>query len=82
MSYEWWIGSDNKSLHFCERFVDSAAALTHLGTFGAFAERFLACVEPTRFSVYGEVSEELKGALADFGPVYYSTPVGIGFKRW
>ena len=62
-----------------ERFVDTAAALVHLGNFGAFAERFLAALSPVRFTVFGSPSAEVKEAAAGFGPAFYE-PVG-GFIR-
>ncbi len=72
--YEWFTNSDGTSCHFIERYTDSEAALAHLGGFGAnFAERFLACVEPTAIDVYGEPSAEVRGVLDGFGAVYHGT---------
>ena len=69
--YEWFVSEDGKVVHIYERYVDSAATLTHLGTFGEkFAERFLACVNPTRFTVYGDPSAEVRAAMAGLGPVH------------
>ena len=80
LNYEWFISKDNKSCHIYERYVDSAAVMTHLGTFGQkFAERFMAALEPTRFTVYGNPSDEVIKALSGFGPVYMA-PIG-GFAR-
>ncbi len=78
--YEWFISEDGKSCHIYERYVDSAATMTHLGSFGQnFAERFLAAAEPTRFVVYGNPNDEVRGALAGFGAVHMSQ-IG-GFAR-
>ncbi len=79
LGYEWW--TNGSAVHFSERFADSAAAIVHLGTFGGFAERFLACIEVTRVSIYGKASDELQGALKDFGPTYYGEQIGPGFTR-
>lgn len=80
LNYEWTISEDNKNCHIYERYADSAATLTHLATFGEkYAERFLAALEPTRLVVYGNPNDELKEALAGFGPAYMS-PLG-GFVR-
>lgn len=66
--------------HICEKYSDSAAALAHLGNFGAnVAERFLELFAPTSFHVYGEPSDEVRGVLDGFGAVYLG-PLG-GFAR-
>ncbi len=78
--YEWFISADNSTVHICERYADSAAALEHLGNFGAnFVERFLGCFEPTALYVYGEPSDEARAVLDGFGAVYLGT-LG-GFSR-
>ena len=41
--------------------------------------RFLAAVEPTRFTVYGDPSADVREALAGFGAAHYSQ-IG-GFAR-
>ncbi len=69
--YEWFTDADGKNIHIYERYADSAATMVHLGNFGAkFAERFLACVDPTRLTVYGDPSAEARGALAGFGAAH------------
>jgi quinol monooxygenase YgiN len=79
LSYEFF-ADDDGAVHIYERYADSDAVLAHIGGFGAnFAERFLGMVEPQRVSVYGEVSDEARAALAAFGAVHYGT-VG-GFAR-
>ena len=74
LSYEWFISEDGATTHIYERYADSAATLVHVGNFGAnFAGRFLAAVDPTRLSVYGEPSKEVADALSAFGPAYFGT---------
>lgn len=74
LSYEWFISSDEASCHVHERYADSDAALAHLGKFGSdFAERFLACAQPTALCVYGEPSDETRSVLDGFGAVYMAT---------
>ncbi len=69
--YEWFISEDGKVIHIYERYVDSAVTMIHLQTFGEkFAERFLACVDPTRLMVYGDPSAEVRAAMAGLGPVH------------
>lgn len=69
--YEWFISDDSKTCHIYERYADSAAAMTHLSSFlEKFADRLLACVEPSRMIVYGDPSEEVKETLAAFGALH------------
>ena len=74
LGYEWFISEDKSICHIYERYASSEDVLVHLGNFGTkFAERFLACVTPTRLHVYGEPSAEVKAGLDGFGPVYLKT---------
>lgn len=71
LDYEWSMSVDGKQCHIFERYIDSAAALTHIGAFGEkFAARFLEILKPVRFVVYGSPEAAVKEALADFQPVY------------
>ncbi len=71
LAYEWFLGEDNSSCHIYERYADSAATMTHLGTFGEkFAERFMSAVDLTRFTVYGAPNDEVKGVLGGFGATF------------
>ncbi len=80
LNYEWSTSADGKVCNLYERYVDSAAVMAHLGTFGEkFAGRFLEILKPIRFVVFGSPSEEVKEALAGFNPTYMQT-VG-GFSR-
>ena len=63
--------ADGTVCHISERYVDSAAVLTHLATFGEkFANRFMEVLKPTRLFVYGSPNAAVKEALAGFNPVY------------
>ncbi len=78
--YEWFVCDDGKTCHINERYADSGAVLVHAGNFGSkFAERFLACFEPTGLSVFGDPSAEARSALDGLGAVYFG-PLG-GFRR-
>jgi quinol monooxygenase YgiN len=80
LGYEWFIDDGGSVVHLNERYADSAAALAHLATFGeTFAGRFLAAVEPTRLTVMGSPSDEVRAALSGFGPTHLR-PFG-GFAR-
>ena len=76
--YECTKNADGNVCHFYERYKDSAAAVIHLGNFGAnFAGRFMEVLTPLRFTVYGTPSDELKGALAAFDPTYMDSVDGF-----
>lgn len=61
LSYERFVSEDGKIVHVYERYVDSAAAVAHLLTFGReFGGRFVGMVDRRRFTVYGTPSEELR----------------------
>ena len=78
--YEWFVTDDQSTCHIYERYADEAAVMAHLANFGLkFAERFTSCLEPTAFYVYGEPSDEVRGALDGLRAVYLG-PVG-GFSR-
>jgi quinol monooxygenase YgiN len=80
LNYEWTISDEQQVCHLYERYQDSAAAVTHMESFGAhFAARFVELVKPTRLVVYGRPSAQLKDALAGLNPVYMA-PFG-GFRR-
>jgi len=69
--YEWFLSADGKTCHINERYADSEAVMVHLGNFGSkFADRFLACFEPTSLSVYGDPSAEARAALDGLGAAY------------
>ena len=79
LAYEWTLGEDRKTCHIFERYEDSAAVMAHLAGFGAFAERFMGAVTPTRLTVHGSPNGSVREALAGFGPTYLAS-VG-GFTR-
>jgi quinol monooxygenase YgiN len=79
LDYEWNLSEDGTICHIFERYQNADALVTHVESFGAFAKRFLEACHPTRFHVYGTPTDEVKAALADLGPVYFS-PLG-GFSR-
>ena len=77
--FEWFI--DGQDIHIYERYQDSAAALAHVQRFVEnFAARFLSLCTPTRMSVYGEPSDELRVALTGFNPRYLDPLAGYARK--
>ena len=80
LNYEWWISDDSTTCHIYERYTDAAAAMVHIGNFGAhFAERFMGLVDVTRFIVYGGHDENVRGALGGMGAAFMGS-LG-GFSR-
>jgi quinol monooxygenase YgiN len=80
LAYEWNISADGGTCHIYERYKDSAATLTHLGSFGKnFAKRFMPMVKPGKFCVYGRPSADVQKGLAGLNPIYFN-PIG-GFGR-
>ena len=78
LNYEWTTSADGTRCHIYERYTDSAAVLAHLGNFGQkFAKRFLEILKPVRFVVYGSPDQQVKDALAAFGPVYMNAAEGF-----
>ena len=78
INYEWFISEDGKSCHICERYMDSAAVMTHLGTFGQkFADRFMATVKPVHLTVYGNPNDEVKKALGSMGAAFLAPSAGF-----
>lgn len=80
LAYVWNFTGDGRTCHLYERYADSAAVLTHLGTFGArFAGRFFDALTPTRFTVYGSPTTAARDALAGLNPAYMEP--AAGFQR-
>ena len=80
LNYEWYISEDEGTIHLFEKYASSEAMITHLSGFlEKWAGRFMECVDPTRFIVYGDPSPAARELLAGFGPKYLG-PWG-GFAR-
>jgi quinol monooxygenase YgiN len=80
LNYEWYLSDDGGTIHLYEKYTDSNAMIAHVNGFlEKYAERFLACIDVTRFTVYGNPSAAARELLAGFGPTYLG-PWG-GFAR-
>lgn len=80
LSYAWFVSDDGRQVHTLERYVDSAAVMTHMATFGQkFAGRFWTALKYSRASIFGSPSDEVRAIFAPFSPDYYA-PFG-GFVR-
>ena len=80
LAYEWFISDDGGTVHIYEKYTNSEAMISHVNGFlEKWAERFLAAVDVTRFTVYGSPNEAAREMLDGFGAVYLG-PWG-GFSR-
>ncbi len=69
--YEWSISADRRTVWILERYTDSDAVMTHMGTFGGrFAGRFLAILTPVRLVVTGSPDERVRKALEGLHPAW------------
>jgi quinol monooxygenase YgiN len=76
--YERFVSRGGRIVYAYERYVDSAAALAHLGKFEPqFSERFVRMVSRKRFTVFGAPTDELKRVLNRFG----ATSCGFSASR-
>ena len=58
-------------VHVYEKYADSASTISHVtGFLEKWAERFMACVDVSRFVVYGSPNAEARGFLDAFGGIY------------
>lgn len=81
LSYQRFVSEDGTTIHIYERYVDSGAAIAHLGAFAKrFSDRFSAMVERKAFTVFGYPSAELKAVLDGFNATYLK-PFG-DFDYW
>ena len=66
VNYERFVSADGNLVHVFERYKDSAAAVEHLQRFTkSFSARCMTMVERTRFTVFGNPSDELRGIPQD-----------------
>jgi quinol monooxygenase YgiN len=80
LGYEWYLSEDGGTVHVYERYANSEATIAHNAAFAErFADRFVAAVEPTRFTVYGDPSPAAREILDGFGATYLAA--WGGFSR-
>jgi quinol monooxygenase YgiN len=78
LSYEWFVTDDGATADVYERYADSQAVLAHLATFGqTFAGRLLATVDVTRWTVFGNPSDEARQAMDRSGASYMGAFAGF-----
>jgi quinol monooxygenase YgiN len=78
IDYEWCVSDDGRRLHLFERYADSNAAMTHLGTFGdRYMKRFFDVLAPERITLYGTPDDRVRGALKTLGPQVMARAAGF-----
>ena len=81
LAYEWYISDDRTTVHIYEKYADSASTISQVNGFlEKWADRFMACVDVSRFVVYGSPNAEAREILGAFGGMYMG-PWG-GFSRF
>ena len=81
LAYEWYISDDGGTVHIFEKYADSEAMVSHVNGFlKKWAERFMKCVDVTRFVVYGDPSPAAREVLEGFSPTYLGP--WSGFSRF
>ena len=81
LGYEWYISADRRTVHIFEKYASSDSMISHVeGFLQKWAERFLTCVEVTRFVVYGDPSPGARELLDGFRPEYLGP--WAGFSRF
>jgi quinol monooxygenase YgiN len=81
LNYQRFVSEDETHVHVFECYESSAAAVAHLRIFAdQFGATYSTLVERTKFTVYGNPSDELRALLDQFGAVYMK-PFG-GFAYW
>jgi hypothetical protein len=79
LNYEFFVSADEKTFQGYERYVNSAAILTHFENTSSGMGPLLPMVEITSVIVYGNPNDEAREAFAGFGATFM-TPIG-GFAR-
>ena len=75
--YEWYFDEEERNCQINERYIDSAATMTHLTSFAGFAERFMAAVTPVNFIVMGDADAAVREELAGLNPQYLTKEAGL-----
>ena len=78
LTYDYMGAGDQ--VYIYERYADNAAAMVHMGNFGAkFAGEFLSTFSLTSLAVYGPAEDDLKKVFEGLPATYY--PQIVGFSR-
>jgi quinol monooxygenase YgiN len=79
LGYQWYFSDDGSKCFVVEQYSDASGILAHLQNVGGELPKILEFSDLTRFEVYGDVSDEIKEALAPLGATFHS--LWNGFAR-
>lgn len=80
LAYEWNIAEDGESISIYERYENEDATNKHLAEWGQFSPRYLDLIRVNKFTVFSDLSPELRETVAGLNPVYMR-PIG-GFSKF
>ena len=66
LSYEWFLSDDESQCYIIGLFKDSEAMMAHLANIGEMMGPFSEIAPATRIELYGNLSDELRQAVAPF----------------
>ena len=79
LGYHWYLNADQTHCTLIEQYPNADHILVHLGNVGATLGQLLE-VADISIDVYGEISDEARGALDPLGAVYHAHR--SGFSRY
>lgn len=71
LAYDFFLSEDRRTAVLRESFTDAAAMLAHFGGVAHIAQQQTELAGAVQIDVFGEATEELRGALAPFHPNYF-----------
>lgn len=77
LQYDWFLSDDQTKCVVLEKYETSAAALAHLANAGSLIGRLAKLGGGLDLEVFGNVSADLRQALAAAGPPVYSDFLGL-----
>ena len=75
LQYNWFFSSDEKECHVMETYVNSDAFLAHMGNVGELLGQLLQ-ISTLSGEIYGNLSEEVQGAISGLDIESYSFFIG------
>lgn len=67
MAFHWYINEDQTKLYLVEWFADAGAIVDHFENVGEVLGEFFNYAEISRYEVFGDLTEEARGAVEGLG---------------
>ncbi|AIY48002.1 putative quinol monooxygenase [Mycolicibacterium fortuitum] len=77
LQYDWFLNENQTKCVVLEKYQKSEAVLAHLANAGALIGQLAALGGGLNIEVFGDVSPELRQALAAAGPPFYAPFLGL-----